>query len=75
MLLTWVAPYELGVGEPDWPVEIDSIEVSPDPPQPGKDLTVKVKAKAKERIEVRIPLFSHLSFTTELAGRRALTLT
>ncbi|TEB34983.1 hypothetical protein FA13DRAFT_1753373 [Coprinellus micaceus] len=38
-------------GEPDWPVEIDSIEVSPDPPQPGKDLTVKVKAKAKERIE------------------------
>jgi hypothetical protein len=74
MLLTWVAPYELDIGEPDWPVEIDSIEVSPDPPQPGKDLTVKVKAKAKERIEVRIPL-GHPFFATELAGRRALTLT
>ncbi|KAJ3507103.1 hypothetical protein NMY22_g17036 [Coprinellus aureogranulatus] len=38
-------------GEPEWPVQIDSIEVSPDPPQPGKDLTVKVKAKTSERIE------------------------
>ncbi|KAJ2931203.1 hypothetical protein H1R20_g5932, partial [Candolleomyces eurysporus] len=37
-------------GEPDWPVQIESIEVSPDPPQPGKDLTVKVKASVIERI-------------------------
>ncbi|KIM48128.1 hypothetical protein M413DRAFT_439848 [Hebeloma cylindrosporum] len=33
------------------PIQIDSIEVSPDPPQPGQDLTVKVKAKVTEVIE------------------------
>ncbi|KAF9056247.1 MD-2-related lipid-recognition domain-containing protein [Panaeolus papilionaceus] len=32
-------------------IQLESIEVSPDPPQPGKDLTVKVIGSAKERIE------------------------
>ncbi|KAF7966634.1 hypothetical protein HWV62_37591 [Athelia sp. TMB] len=38
-------------GSPTDPIQIQSIEVSPDPPQPGKDLTVKVKATVLERIE------------------------
>ncbi|KAF7966635.1 hypothetical protein HWV62_37593 [Athelia sp. TMB] len=33
------------------PIEIKSIEVSPDPPQPGQDLTVKVHAYVNQRIE------------------------
>ncbi|KAF8974000.1 ML domain-containing protein [Flammula alnicola] len=33
------------------PVEIESIEVFPDPPKPGEDLTVKVKGIAKEVVE------------------------
>ncbi|KAJ3568801.1 hypothetical protein NP233_g5481 [Leucocoprinus birnbaumii] len=36
-------------GEPI--VKIHSIEVSPDPPAPGKDLTVKVNAEASDTIE------------------------
>lgn len=39
-------------GEEGQSIEIDSIEVSPDPPKPGQDLLVKVKAKALETIEV-----------------------
>ncbi|KAL0951083.1 hypothetical protein HGRIS_007821 [Hohenbuehelia grisea] len=31
-------------------IQIESIDVSPDPPKPGKDLTVKVKAVALERV-------------------------
>ncbi|BEJ12693.1 hypothetical protein CspHIS471_0211530 [Cutaneotrichosporon sp. HIS471] len=38
-------------GLPTDPIQIDSIELSPDPPKPGKELEVKVKAKAVERIE------------------------
>jgi len=38
-------------GLPTDPIQIDSIDVSPDPPQPGKDLTVLVKATALERLE------------------------
>ncbi|PFH54549.1 hypothetical protein AMATHDRAFT_44401 [Amanita thiersii Skay4041] len=34
------------------PIQLESIEVSPDPPKPGKDLTVKVKAIVSETIEV-----------------------
>lgn len=33
-------------------IQITSIEVSPDPPQPGKDLTVTVKGVATKVIEV-----------------------
>ncbi|THH04893.1 hypothetical protein EW145_g5194 [Phellinidium pouzarii] len=38
-------------GEPSDPIELKSIEVSPDPPKPGEDMTVKVTAIVKERIE------------------------
>ncbi|KAJ7293673.1 ML domain-containing protein [Mycena rebaudengoi] len=38
-------------GRPDSPVQIESIQVSPDPPVPGKDLTVTVKAVVTEVIE------------------------
>jgi hypothetical protein len=40
-------------GEPTDAVELLSLEVSPDPPVPGKDLTIKVKGIAHTRIEVR----------------------
>jgi len=38
-------------GLPTDPIQIDSISVSPDPPQPGQDLTVTVKAHAQEQVE------------------------
>ena len=34
-------------------VQVESVVVSPDPPVPGEDLTVKVKANVQEIIEVR----------------------
>lgn len=41
------------IGSPSDPVRIKSIDISPDPPLPGQDLTVTVVGEAKERIEVR----------------------
>ncbi|KAJ8084100.1 hypothetical protein PM082_002867 [Marasmius tenuissimus] len=38
-------------GGPDDIIQINSIEVSPDPPQPGKELSVKVNGVAKEQVE------------------------
>ncbi|KAF5377590.1 hypothetical protein D9615_005331 [Tricholomella constricta] len=38
-------------GSPTDPIQIQSIHVSPDPPQPGKDLTVEVVGKATRVIE------------------------
>ncbi|KAF4572840.1 Phosphatidylglycerol/phosphatidylinositol transfer protein [Pleurotus pulmonarius] len=38
-------------GLPTDPIQITSIVVTPDPPQPGKNMTVKVKATAIERVE------------------------
>lgn len=35
------------------PMQIQSIELSPDPPKPGQDLTVKVKGTVTETIDVR----------------------
>ncbi|EAU93053.1 vacuole protein [Coprinopsis cinerea okayama7 len=37
--------------EYDLPIEVLSLDVFPDPPKPGKDMTVKVKAKVAETIE------------------------
>ena len=34
------------------PIRIESIHVTPDPPQPGQDLTVTVKGTVVEQIEV-----------------------
>lgn len=42
--------YTLGL--PTDPVRIKSIEISPDPPTPGANLTVKVVGEANEIIEV-----------------------
>jgi hypothetical protein len=39
-------------GLPSDIVQIESIEVKPDPPKPGQDLTVRVKASATDIIEV-----------------------
>lgn len=38
-------------GDPSYPVQLDSIEISPDPPLPGHDLTVTVKALVTNVIE------------------------
>jgi len=38
-------------GSPDDLVEVTSLEVSPDPPEPGKNLTVNVKGTVKQQIE------------------------
>ncbi|QRV97507.1 hypothetical protein RhiJN_25526 [Ceratobasidium sp. AG-Ba] len=38
-------------GLPSDPIQIKSIQVSPDPPQPGKDLTVTVTGAVQETIE------------------------
>ncbi|KAG6842588.1 Phosphatidylglycerol/phosphatidylinositol transfer protein [Blastosporella zonata] len=38
-------------GSPNDVIQIDNIQVSPDPPKPGHDLTVKVKGKAVSGIE------------------------
>ncbi|KAH9022959.1 ML domain-containing protein [Lactarius pseudohatsudake] len=38
-------------GSPTDSIQIDSITVSPDPPQPGQDLTVRVIASAQEQVE------------------------
>ncbi|KAI5115312.1 hypothetical protein M0805_004991 [Coniferiporia weirii] len=38
-------------GEPSDPIQLKSIEVSPDPPKPGEDMTVTVKALVTDRIE------------------------
>ena len=40
------------VGLPGDPVRIKSIEVSPDPPKPGANMTVKVVGQANEQVEV-----------------------
>ncbi|KAL0580372.1 hypothetical protein V5O48_001617 [Marasmius crinis-equi] len=55
-------------------IQIDSIQVSPDPPQPGKELTVKVKGVASETVEegamadvvVKLGLIKLLSKTFDL---------
>lgn len=39
------------------PIQIKSIEVSPDPPKPGQDLTVTVSGTAVETIEVHLPAY------------------
>jgi hypothetical protein len=39
-------------GLPTDVIQIESIEVKPDPPKPGQDLTIIVKAKATDIIEV-----------------------
>ena len=41
-------------GQDTDPLQIESIEVSPDPPKPGQNMTVTVNAIAQERIEVRV---------------------
>ncbi|KAI0080100.1 MD-2-related lipid-recognition [Panus rudis PR-1116 ss-1] len=38
-------------GSPSDPIRIKSIDISPDPPKPGEDLTVKVKGVANQRVE------------------------
>lgn len=47
-------PLRVSAGLETDAVQIKSIDVSPDPPQPGEDLTVTVKATAEDKIEVRV---------------------
>ena len=40
------------LGVPTDAIQLKSIEVSPDPPKPGEQLTVTVNAEVQEQIEV-----------------------
>lgn len=51
---------QLHTGTPQHIIQIDSITVNPDPPQPGKDLTVTVTANAVSPVEVLIRFFAVL---------------
>ena len=52
----WFAPARLVLtsfkGLPSDAIQLESLEVSPDPPQPGRNLTVKAKATVQDVIEV-----------------------
>lgn len=48
------------LGLPTDIVEIQSISVSPDPPEPGQSLTITAIGTAKETIEVRRAAASHI---------------
>jgi len=41
------------VGDPDDTVTIKSLDISPDPPKPGQQVTVTINAYTSEPIEVR----------------------
>jgi hypothetical protein len=41
-------------GLPTDPIQIKSISVFPDPPEPGRNLTVTVEATAQEEVDVRL---------------------
>ena len=47
-----VFPPHSHAGDPSVPVHITSIEISPDPPKPGENMTVTVIGEATERVEV-----------------------
>jgi len=54
-------------GTPDDVIQIESIQVTPDPPQPGKDLTVRVVGVASEIIQASSnPSFSLRRLLTRL---------
>lgn len=36
------------------PIQVESIEVFPNPPKPGQNLTVIVEASTQERVQVRL---------------------
>ncbi len=42
------------LGGPDFPIQIKSIKISPDPPKPGEDLTVTAIGEANELVEVGV---------------------
>jgi hypothetical protein len=52
-------------------MQIESIDVSPNPPKPGEDLTVTVKGEVTERIEVnRLPIITQEHILTPFLGGR-----
>lgn len=60
LLLAFIHSHTIGM-ETD-PIQIQSIEISPDPPLPGKPLTVKVTGTASEVIEVGPQTIIHTEF-------------
>lgn len=44
------------LGLPDYPAQITSIQLSPDPPKPGEDLIVTVDGTVSETLEVGLVL-------------------
>ena len=56
-------------GAPTDPVHIKSIEVSPDPPKPGANMTVKVIGQADEQVEVTSIVAIYDALLTVKVGR------
>jgi hypothetical protein len=50
-------------------IQLKSFEISPDPPQPGKDLTITVKGHAAERIGVCTWFWSSEANMGRVVGR------
>jgi hypothetical protein len=46
----------LFLGLPEYPAQIESIQLLPDPPKPGQDLTVTVVGTMLETLEVGLVL-------------------
>ena len=59
----------LFLGLPEYPVDITSIEVVPDPPKPGQELTVKVDGIVTETLEVSLILETTYFLRVTSTGR------
>ena len=44
------------LGTPEFPIHVKSLQVSPDPPKPGEDLTINAVGEASETVEVCLAL-------------------
>ncbi|KAG5342389.1 hypothetical protein C0989_002224 [Termitomyces sp. Mn162] len=58
-------------GQPTDAIRIERIIVTPDPPQPGKDMTVKVTGEAQSVIEVVASYFSRRELSFMMSVRMA----
>lgn len=56
-------------GQPSDAIQIKEITISPDPPQPGKDMTVKVNGEAQSVIEVVTTCFLCNEFSFMMSAR------
>ena len=60
-------------GDDDFPMHVTSLEISPDPPKPGEELTVTAVGETTERVDVSPPTSSTLITSFNLSCRRVHT--